>query len=160
MKRRVTLSTYCIILTILTIGLLIAIMIWELKIGNDIISYLTGGLLVILCVLALFFTPMSVSVEDGCLNMNTFLRSKSIPLRDIASVTLCPPTMAEKRIFGSGGWFGYWGWFSEPTIGKYMAYYGKASDCFLVRLKSGKLYLLGCVDPQSMVEYIEQNLKA
>ncbi len=106
MKRRVTLSTYCIILTILTIGLLIAIMIWELKIGNDIISYLTGGLLVILCVLALFFTPMSVSVEDGCLNMNTFLRSKSIPLRDIASVTLCPPTMAEKRIFGSGGWFG------------------------------------------------------
>ncbi len=158
MKRKVALSTYCIILTILTIGLLIAIMIWELKIGNDILSYFAGGVLVVLSVLALFFTPISVSVEDGCLNMNAFIRSKSIPLRDIASITLSPPTMAEKRIFGSGGWFGYWGWFSEPSVGKYMAYYGKASDCFLVRLKNGKIYLLGCVDPHSMVEYIRDKI--
>ncbi len=160
MKRKVALSTYCIILTILTIGLLIGIMIFEMKMGDEILAYFAGGMLVLVCVLALFFTPMSLSVEDGCLNVNTLLRSKSIPLRDIKAVRLCPPTMAEKRICGSGGWFGYWGWFREPSIGKYFAYYGKASDCFLVQLKNDKLYMLGCVDPLSMMECVSQQIKA
>ncbi len=159
MRRKVALSTYCIILTILTIALLIGIMIYELKMGNEALAYLAGGMLILLCVLALFFTPLTVSVEDGCLNVNTLLRSKSIPLREIKAVRLTPPTMAEKRICGSGGWFGYWGWFREPSIGKYFAYYGKASDCFLVELKNEKLYMLGCVDPLSMMEYINQNIK-
>lgn len=64
--------------------------------------------------------------------------------------------MAEKRICGSGGWFGYYGWFREPTIGKYFAYYGKASDCFLVRLKNGKNYVLGCEDKNEFVGYIRK----
>ncbi len=156
MKRKVVLSTYCIILTILVIGLLIAIMMVQLNLGHDIIAYFAGGTLIVLCGVSLFFTPQSVIVEDGCVNVNTFLRAKSIPLRDIAGVALCPPSLTERRILGSGGWFGYWGWFREPSIGKYFAYYGKASDCFLVRLKNGKLYMLGCVDPESMVEYIRQ----
>lgn len=159
MRRKVELSSYSIIITILSIGLLIGMMIYELKMGYDILSYIAGGMLILLCVMSLFFTPLSVSVEDGCLNVNTFLRSKSIPLRDIKTVRLCPPTMAEKRICGSGGWFGYWGWFREPSIGKYFAYYGKASDCFLVELKNDKLYMLGCVDPLSMMEYIAPRLE-
>ncbi len=50
--------------------------------------------------------------------------------------------MAERKICRSGGFFGYWGWLSEPSIGKYFAYYGKASDCSLVELKNGKRYLI------------------
>ena len=69
------------------------------------------------------------------------------------------PTMAKKRICGSGGWFGYYGWFSEPSIGKYFAYYGKASDCFLVTLKDGKKYVLGCESPDEMVEVINKLIK-
>ncbi len=71
---------------------------------------------------------------------------------------LCPPTMAERRICGSGGFFGYWGWFKEPSIGKYFAYYGKASDCFLVELKDGKKYLIGCSNPSEVVSYINSRL--
>ena len=67
--------------------------------------------------------------------------------------------MAKKRICGSGGWFGYYGWFSEPSIGKYFAYYGKASDCFLVTLKDGKKYVLGCESPDEMVEVINKLIK-
>ncbi len=159
MKRKVVLSTYSVIITILAIGLLIGIMIYELRSGNEFLAYIAGGMLVLMSVMSLFFTPLSVSVEDGCLNMNASFRAKSIPLREIEEVRLTPPTMSEKRIFGSGGWFGYWGWFSEPSIGKYMAYYGKASDCFLVRLKNGKQYMLGCIDPLSMMECINQNIK-
>lgn len=160
MKRKVTLSTYSIIITICSIALLSILMILNLHEGMDWLAYLIAGLLVGECVLALFFTPLSVSVEDGCLNINMSLRTKSIPLRDIQLVANCPPTMSEKRICGSGGFFGYWGWFSEPSIGKYFAYYGKASECFLVRLKSGKLYMLSCIDPLGMMEYINSKLSA
>lgn len=102
---------------------------------------------------------MSISVDDTNLNINRSLRIKSIPLKEIKSVRLCPPTMAEKRICGSGGWFGYWGWFSEPSIGKYFAYYGKASDCFLIELKNEKKYLFGCSDAPAMAEYITRSFK-
>ena len=160
MKRKVELSAYSIIITIATIFILISGMIRCLLSGPEWLAYLLGASLVLLGAFALFFSPISVSVEDGCLNVNMLLRSKSIPLRDIQSVTLCPPTMAEKRILGSGGVFGYWGWFREASIGKYMAYYGKASDCFLVRLKNGESYMLSCLDPLGMMEYIHSKLNA
>lgn len=102
--------------------------------------------------------PLFISVRDGELNINRPLKIKSIPLSTIDSVKLVSPTMAEKRICGSGGWFGYYGWFSEPSIGKYFAYYGKASDCFLVTLKDGKKYILGCENPKDMVDYINESI--
>ena len=66
--------------------------------------------------------------------------------------------MGAMRLFGSGGWFGYYGWFSERDLGKYFAYYGKSSDCFLVRLKDGRQYMLGCNDAQEVVKYIEARI--
>ena len=75
-------------------------------------------------------------------------------MADVKSVRLCPPTMGAIRIFGSGGFLGYWGWFKERDLGKYFAYYGRSSDCFLVELKDGRKYMLGCKNPQKMVEYI------
>ena len=119
---------------------------------------LIGACLILLCATALLYMPISISIDDTNLNINRSLRIKSIPLKEIKSVKLCPPTMAEKRICGSGGWFGYWGWFSEPSIGKYFAYYGKASDCFLLELKDGKKYLLGCTDAPEMVKYIAERI--
>lgn len=108
---------------------------------------------------ALFYAPLSISVDNEELNVNRCWKVKSIPLSDIESVQLCPPTMAERRLCGSGGWFGYWGWFREPSIGKYFAYYGKASDCFLVRLKNGGQYILGCENPKDMVAYLSSKIR-
>ncbi len=51
---------------------------------------------------------------------------------------------------------GYWGMFKEGDIGHYTAYYGKASDCFLVRLDNGDKYVLGCKNPDEMIAYIKR----
>lgn len=160
MKRKVAFSTYSIIITIATIFIFVLGMFRSLHGGPEWLVYLLAASLVIFSGLALFFAPVSVSVEEGCLNVNMLLRTRSIPLNDIQLVAVCPPTMAERRIIGSGGFFGYWGWFKEPSIGKYMAYYGKASDCFLVRLKSDRLYMFSCQDPLGMMEYINSQLSA
>ena len=80
-------------------------------------------------------------------------------MTEVASVKLCPPTMGAIRICGSGGFLGYWGWFQERDLGKYFAYYGKASDCFLVTLTDGRKYILGCQNAPEMVEYIAKQIK-
>lgn len=158
MKQNVTLSTYSIIVSILGIATLVAVMIFAFRQNHEVAACFVAFALVSLCVMALFYSPMSISVDQEYLNINRSLRIKSITLAEIKSVELCTPTMAERRIFGSGGWFGYWGRSSEPSIGKYFAYYGKASDCFLVKLKDGRQYLLGCENPAQMVEFIKTKI--
>ena len=102
----------------------------------------------------LFYMPMSISAYKYAIHINRSLKIKTIPMADVKSVRLCPPTMGAIRIFGSGGFLGYWGWFRERDLGKYFAYFGRSSDCFLVELKDGRKYMLGCKNPQKMVEYI------
>ena len=99
-------------------------------------------------ILALLYAPVSVSVDGNTLNIHTTLRRKRI----------CAPTMAEKKILSSGGYFGYWGWFSERDLGKYFAYYGKSSECFLVRLRNGRRYMLGCDEPGAVVDSIKAQI--
>ena len=155
MKKKVILSSWCTIMTAIGLCCLLAGLYFA---EAALTKYLVVGALVILCLTALLYMPLSISVKNGELNINRLLKIKSIPLSSIKSVELVSPTMAEKRICGSGGWFGYYGWFNEPSIGKYFAYYGKASDCFLVILKDGKKYVLGCQDPNDMVEFISKSI--
>lgn len=125
---------------------------------DTLAKYMVMSTLIILCFTALCYMPLSISIRNGELNINRPLKIKSIPLSSIESVKLVSPTMAKRRICGSGGWFGYYGWFKEPSIGKYFAYYGKASDCFLVTLKDGKRYVLGCENPKDMVDFINESI--
>ena len=156
MKQTVKLSTFSITLSALS---LIVLLVSAYYCRDNWGLYLIGALIIALMMLTLFYMPMSTTCSADELLIQRSLRIKSIPLSDIQSVKLCPPTMAEHRLCGSGGWFGYWGWFSEPSIGKYFAYYGKACDCFLVTLKNGKRYKLGCQNPSDMVDYINSQIR-
>lgn len=155
MKKIVALSTYCWIISALTIAIICGISFYAFTQPNGRISAWIICT-IFLCVLfaAVWYMPMALVLDQDKLDIYRPLRIKTIPISDIQSVRLCPPTMGEKRIFGSGGFMGHYGWFSEPIIGKYFAYYGKASDCFLVTLNNGKKYMLGCTDAPEMVDAI------
>ncbi len=115
--------------------------------------------IILVCLIAVFTVWNILALLDGnTLNIHTTLRRKRIRMADIASVELCAPTMAEKKILSSGGYFGYWGWFSERDLGKYFAYYGKSSECFLVRLRNGRRYMLGCDEPGAVVDSIKAQI--
>lgn len=108
--------------------------------------------------LAMYYAPRSVKITDRHVIVRRLLRDRRIAIADISSVVLCPPTMAAVRKCGSGGWFGYWGWFKERDIGKYFAYYGRSSDCFLVRLKDGRQYVIGCDNAADVVDFILRHI--
>ena len=154
-KQRVELSSYCWIITLLTTAFICGIFICCLNIAdNDIAVWLWGVAIAVLFLSALCYMPLSISLDNESLNINRSVKIKSIPLTEIANVKLCAPTMGAKRICGSGGWFGWYGWFLEKDLRKYFAYYGKVSDFFLVTLKNGKKYMLGCKDAPEMVNAI------
>lgn len=102
--------------------------------------------------------PLSITATDKHLTVNRPLWAKRLALDEISSIALCQPTMGAMRICASGGWFGYWGWFSERDLGKYFAYYGKASDCFLVTMKNGKQYMIGCQNPSAIVDFVQSRI--
>lgn len=160
MRRKVELSTYCWIISALSTALMCGIFVYALKQSDHTWPVVVLAVLIVgLMLSTLFYMPLSVSVDDRNLNVSRSLRVKTIPLTDIADVKLCPPTMAARRICGSGGWFGWYGWFRERDLGRYFAYYGKASDCFLVTLKDGRKYMLGCADAPAMVAAIRSRLR-
>lgn len=155
MKKRVELSYWCALVSALGLAVIVAALCWS---TNVISASIGTAALVILCGAALFYMPLTVSARERCLCVRTPLRVKRIPYDEIASIELCAPTMAELRLCGSGGWFGYWGWFREPSIGRYFAYYGKASQCFLVCRKDGRKYMLSCMEPAEMVLFVQEQL--
>lgn len=160
MKNDVKLSTYSVIVSWLTMIILVVIAVYGYEEGSmpNWLAYSFGFLLIFLFISGCSYMPLSISADDKQLKINRLLRTKRIPLNEIKAIGLCQPTLAERRICGSGGFMGYWGWFSEPSIGKYFAYYGKASDCFYIELRTGRKYMLGCKNPKEIVDYILQRL--
>lgn len=154
MKKKVVYSTYCWVMTSLVNAMLIGMIFYFSRHGDKWISYLFLGCLCALIAGVVFYAPISVTAGNRAVRIKRMIRSTALPYSEIKSVRLCPPTMGEKRLFGSGGILGYWGWFSERDLGRYFAYYGKASDCFLVTMSDGRKYMVGCEDAPQMVDYI------
>ena len=92
MKNRVRLSTWCTIMTL--IGLIVLLTAFYFA-KYTIATFFAAAVLIILCATALFFMPLSISVNDNELNINRPLKIKSIPMNMIASVKLWSPTMAK-----------------------------------------------------------------
>jgi len=123
------------------------------------VFYTLLAVYLILIVCALCYGVAYVKANHDYIIMGSIFKSRKISVHNIASVELFQPTIGAIRICGSGGFMGYWGIFREGDIGRYYAFYGKSSDCFLVRLKNGDKYVIGCENPYAMVEYIKSQIK-
>lgn len=160
MKKPVVLSSYCYIISALTIAVLGGVLAYILKQPDNSLPLLIwGAVIAFLFIITLLYMPLTISADELYLHIKRPLRTKNIPLSEISSAILCSPTMGSIRICGSGGFFGWHGWFRESDLGKYFAYYGKASDSFLVTLKNDRKYMLSCEDPKEIVNFINLHLK-
>lgn len=157
-KHKVKLSTWSVIVSVLVLLVLSGPLLYFADSGNMLLLWLIAIFMVAWCFTGLYYAPLAISVDNKALTVHRPLRIKDFPISEIESVKMCAPAMAERRICGSGGFFGYWGWFSEKGIGRYFAYYGKSSDCFLVTLKNGRKYMLGCEKPAGIVKYLESRV--
>lgn len=156
MKRSVRLSIFSSVITLVCFAAFVACF-FILREGW---WYYTCGVLIVgVCLAGLYYSPLSVRVTGTAIEVVRSLRIKRILLADVKEVRLLSPTLGAVRVCGSGGFMGYWGWFREGDLGKYFAYYGKASDCFFVELKNGRKYMLGCKDAPEMVEAVRAGMQ-
>lgn len=156
-KSKVRLSRFSIIVTTFLNCALYISCFFTLR--EKPIFFILLSIALLLLISGLLYGPISIKADSECITIGSIMRKQRLMIRNVESVELFQPTMGAIRIFGSGGYMGYWGIFRESDIGRYVAYYGKASDCFLVRMKNGDKYVLGCENPRPMVNYISSQIK-
>lgn len=151
-KSKVKLSAYCITITVAVLaGLLLGLV---MSFGRGYDFFILLAILVSLIVTGLFYCPVSIDATSSALVIRRFLKSKEIPYSQISSAERCMPTAGGLRLCGSGGFLGFWGYFSDIVIGTYFGYYGDRTKCILLKLKSGKQYVVSCEAPDEIIAAI------
>lgn len=157
MKSKVKLSGYSLGVTIIVLGVLIAGLVFV----EDKQSWFFLFTVTFLLLLFSFrYSPVKIMADENNVVIKCITRRHKLKMNEVESVELFQPTMTSFRLCGSGGFMGYWGIFKEGDIGRYAAYYGKASDCFLIRMKNGDKYVLGCENPEEIVNFINSQIRS
>ena len=158
MKQKVKFSHLAIILTVIVLTLFIMGII---SLRDDTDKLIPFCIIVVgVTLFGLYYCPTSVeATSDGVKLSRLMSTPKMFKYCDIEKIDTCYPSAGGLRLCGSGGYFGYWGWFSDIMIGTYFGYYGSRANCFMIKLKNGKQYVLGCDNPENIVDYIKTKIK-
>lgn len=151
------------ILTAVGLGLLLFIGLQSIDSVESAFAYfcVLGLVCLLRFVEVAFYLPLSIEVDEHVLRINRFLKTRTIPVPSIRLVCLYPNP-------GDDGWgivtsrkglLGNWGYWKESELGWFFAYYGCSDDCFLIELDNGKKYVLGCANPNTVVDHINTILK-
>lgn len=148
--RRVAWSNY---VTVITVVCCLVFVIAACVADDMHIPIILFACIGIVMLSALYYSPMSVTMDRRNITIRRMLTSKRIPMAEVVGVRLFQRSL-DVRICGSGGFFGYYGWFRNRDHGKYFAYIGKWKDTFLIELKSGRKYVVSCNQPEVIVKCI------
>lgn len=157
MKSKISFSRYSIILTIILS--LVCYIGCFITLKEKAFFYLFLSLYLTLFILTLLYGTAYIKATSKYVVLGSILKSRKISIENIEHIELFQPTMGAVNVCASGGFMGYWGIFREGDVGRYYAFYGKSSDCFFIRMKNGDKYVLGCKNPELMVEYIKSQMK-
>lgn len=157
MKNKVKFSIYSKIITVLVLILFVAGVIALLDNTRELPLFciIMGGA----TITGLYFCPISIEADQSEIKLHRLLsHPKCFAYNDIQSVDMCYPSAGGLRLCGSGGFFGYWGYFSDIVIGQYFGYYADRSQCFYIKLKNKRQYVISCKNHVGMVEAIRKNI--
>lgn len=159
MKSKVHFSIYCKIITAAVIVL------FAIGIATTTMEKSTCCLLIAVAALAvatgLYYCPVCVEAGADSVKIHRLLsRPRKFRYSDIEAADTCYPSAGGIRLCGSGGFFGYWGYFSDIIIGQYFGYYADRSQCFYIRLKNGRQYVASCENHIAMTAAIENHIES
>lgn len=156
MKNKVKFSTLSQVLTVVVLILfIVGFFFTDSK--NELVIY---SIIVIPTILfSFYYCPISVEADASGITLNRLMsKPKRFEYKDLKLVDTCIPSAGSIRLCGSGGFLGYWGYFNDIIYGNYFGYYGSRDHCFIIELKNGKKYILGCDDNVTLVKYIKSQI--
>lgn len=105
----------------------------------------------------LFISPLYIKINDEQLQIRKPVTSIKIPIEDIVlikKITIKEISNAE-RLFGSGGFFGYVGYFRNNTFGKFIMY--STEKINLIQIKThDKIYVISCRNPELLLSKMKR----
>lgn len=111
--------------------------------------YVVFALLFVIIVATMAYSPFYVEVTAEGLLIRRFFGSLLIARKDIESIGLYHVQLSIRK-FGSGGFFGYLGWFSNSEIGNYFSYSTDENNQILIITPTRK-YLISCENKEELL---------
>lgn len=127
--------------------------------GFNYIGMISAIVILTAILYVISIAPLSLSLNENDITINKIIGKKVIKIKDISEVFPYSVKGYNIRIFGSGGFFGYTGIFKEKHLGKYNSYVGDYSQSFILKLKSGRLYMISSEDRELVIQFIESILR-
>ena len=110
-----------------------------------------------------FFIPLRLVVDEDSLKIWRPVGKVKIPLEDIKSCTVIEDSRSifDKtiRTFGSGGLYGFIGHFKHDKYRKMRMFVTHTKQCFLIRTKDGRHFVISSPKREEIVEFISQRIK-
>jgi len=109
-----------------------------------------------------FFIPLRLVVTEKSLRIWRPIGKVEIPLEDIKSCTIIDDSRSifDKtiRTCGSGGLYGFIGHFKHDKYGKMRMFVTHTKQCFLIKTKNGKYFVISSPKREEIVEFINGRL--
>lgn len=145
MKFRCTWSKLVTYITFAVIGLL-GFALYKLGIDGHIEVFTFILIIILVC---FSYTPLYIEVTEESLILRRVMGSISIYRKDIQAITAYKVKGAIRQ-FGSGGFFGYLGWFFNSEIGSYFSYSTDENSQILIITKYRK-YVISCENREDLL---------
>lgn len=100
-------------------------------------------------------SPTSIEIQDNNLIINRLAGKKKFNLNEICESNIYHLDNSEIRLWGSGGFCGYLGYFMNKKIGKYDSFVGDYSQAFYIKTNDNKYFVLSCEDRDSVLTKID-----
>ena len=156
-------SWFTRIVTIL-VSIVFARIIWEEFKDFQANSLNRGVLLyviffILISVVFAINAPISVRLTPQYFELRKLVGRIRIEYTAITHVVRYKPSFWDMRVFGSGGFFGYIGFFQGDKIGRYSGFFADKNQAFLIRTKRGKLYVFSTEAPDRTVEELKKRIQ-
>ena len=139
--------------TMIMTGIGLAILVWSIIIMfqtmietkfDIIIGGITIAILILIYLFTFCYAPRYLSIDNQKITLKRMVGSFEIPLTTICSIQVIPRAMLRRSIrCGNGGLFGFYGFFSNKTIGSYTMYATELKHLIMVKT-TRKTYVFSC----------------
>ncbi|MDR2685054.1 MAG: PH domain-containing protein [Prevotellaceae bacterium] len=128
--------------------------------GFVILSLIIAYLLPCVLIVIFLYMPTKICVNNEKLVVNQIKGNITIPLNEILEIReLQKDEMSNGfRTFGSGGLFGYLGYFGNSQLGKYQIYARSRKNSFLVKTTENKNFVFSCEKRDKLIQIVNNQI--
>jgi hypothetical protein len=126
------------------------------------IAVIAPILILIILFFTILFAPIRYSISPGEIIVHRLGPNIVIPIKNIISVMRVDEEdfyFSTLRMFGSGGFFGYYGWFWNNKLGMYKAYGTNKYNAVLIKIAGNKKILVSPDRPDEFMQLITDHSK-